>query len=252
MRRVLVFAAVLVSWSVAAARAQAPAGYETIYDAPTRVNLGGRPVIADIAFHADMAAARRGTLRLALTTDVTKFVEDTERDLENWVAARRQDCGERWGAGAPYIGFPSGAIRFAIDLELEYWTCGWNGKGAPVRIAREAGSVDVTLIPEIIDGKLQARLGDFSIDNRSGVSRYLPLEFVIRQILGQELKKLNDNPKFHRAPKPLYGAGFHYESISADVTPDNRVVITALYAANGPAETLDRLVEKIRADGITQ
>lgn len=232
------------------ASAQAPDGYETIYDAPTQVNLGGRPVVADIALHADRSAPL-GTLRVALTTDVTKFIEETERDLENWVAARRHDCGERWDAGKPYIGFPKDAIRFAIDVELEYWTCGWDGKGEPVRIAREAGGVDVTLIPEIADGKLQARLGDFSLDATSGVSRYLPLEFVVRRLLDLELKKLNENPKFYRAPKPFYDAGFRYESISAEVS-GGRVVISAVYRASGRAETLERLVEQIRAEGVTQ
>ena len=62
------------------------------------------------------------------------------------------------------IAFPPGAIRFALDLEVELWNCGWNGKGQPRRYAREGGTVDVTLEPFVEDGKLQARLEAFSIE----------------------------------------------------------------------------------------
>lgn len=234
------------------ALAQKPAGFETIYDAPTDVNLGGRPVIAGIALHADMDAAARGDLRLALTTDVTEFIEQTEEDLENWVASRQDRCGERWGAGEPLIDFPDGAIRFAVDLQLEVWNCGWNGKGEPGRLAREAGRVDVTLIPYIEGGKLQARLGDFTITERAGVSKYLPLEFVVRRVLDGELKKLNENQKFWRAPRPLYDEGYSYDSIGADRRADGRVVITARYKAKGDASSLSRLVRRVREEGLTQ
>ncbi|MEO1136625.1 MAG: hypothetical protein AAFW68_08455, partial [Pseudomonadota bacterium] len=211
----------------ATCQAQAPDGYDTIYDAPTRVNLGGRPVIADIAFHADRQAAQDGDLRLVLTTDVTKFVTETEQDLENWIARRRADCGERWKSGDPDISFPENAIRFAIYLEIEYWTCGWNGRGRPSRVAQETGSVDVTLIPFVENGKLQARLGAFSIEERTGISKYLPLEFIVRRALEQELANLNKNPKFYRAPQPLLSEGFTYQSIEANEDEDGHVVITA-------------------------
>ncbi|GJL92340.1 hypothetical protein [Hyphococcus sp.] len=236
----------------AAAFAQAPAGYQEIYSAPTKVNLGGRPVIAEIAFHADMAAAKQNDLRLALVTDVTKFVVETEQDLENWIAARDADCGERWSSGEPDISFPQTAIRFQLYLEIEYWACGWNGKGTPGRLALETGSVDVTLIPYIEDGKLQARLGNFSLDDRSGISKYLPLEFVVRRALEQELAKLNKNQKFYRAPQPLFDEGFAYESISAVEGGDGRIVITAKYAAKRSAAAFDRIKRKLRTDGITQ
>ncbi len=232
--------------------AQAPSGFEEIYSAPTKVNLGGRPVIADIEFHADKAAAKRNDLQLALVTDVTKFVVETEQDLKNWIAARDADCGERWSSGEPDISFPQNAIRFQLYLEIEYWACGWNGKGTPSRLALETGSVDVTLIPYIEDGKLQARLGNFSLDDRSGISKYLPLEFVVRRALEQELAKLNKNQKFYRAPQPLYDEGFTYRSITAAEDNQGRVVITASYAASGDASALDRITRKLRTDGITQ
>lgn len=235
----------------ATAFAAASAGYETIYDAPTRVNLGGRPVIANIALSTDRAAAKKGELKLVLTTDVTDFIADTERDLEKWVAAHQDRCGQRWGAGKPYIGFPKGAIRFALDIELEVWNCGWNGKGEPSRLTLDTGKVDVSLIPFAVDGKLQARLGEFKIDNRSGVSKYLPLEFVVRSILEQEIKKLNRNPKFYKAPKPLIEEGFVYESIAGDRNEQGRVIITARYRATGKESTLKRVADRVRAEGIT-
>ncbi len=234
-----------------AGSAAAPAGYETIYDAPTRVNLGGRPVTADIALSADRAAAKTGELKLALTTDVTEFISDTERDLEKWVADHQDRCGQRWGAGKPYIGFPKGAIRFALDIEMEIWTCGWNGKGEPSRMVLETGKVDVTLIPAAVDGKLQASLGDFSIENRSGVSKYLPLEFVVRSILEQEIKNLNANPKFYKAPKPFIDEGFVYESIVGDLDDKGRVVITARYRAKGAESKLKKIADRVRTEGIS-
>ncbi|PQA88577.1 hypothetical protein [Hyphococcus luteus] len=250
MRLIAIFLAAL--FLAGAASAQAPPGYEKIYDEPTTVNLAGRPVIADIAFHADRAATRRGDLKLALVTDVTEFVTQTEDDLKNWIAARRNTCGERWKSGPPRIGFPESAIRFGIYLEIEYWSCGLRGQGAPTRLAQETGSVDVTLIPYIENGKLQARLGVFDLSEQTGLSKYLPLEFVVRRALEQELAKLNDNPKFYRAPQPLAGEGFVYEDISAAQTKDGRIVITALYRANGDGSTFDRIVRKLRADGVTQ
>lgn len=250
MRELGLVSAVFMLFALAGAQAAgAPASYKKIYDAPTRVNMGGRPVTAEIAVYADDAAARDGDLRIALVTDVTKFIKETERDLENWIATHRADCGERWAAGEPLIGFPAGAIRFALDLEYEYWNCGWNGKGKPWRMARETGSIDVTLIPEIKDGKLQARLGNFTIDERTGVNKYLPLEFVTRRIVERELANLNNNPKFYRAPQPFHGEGFVYQAIDAD-RENQRVIITAHYRATGEHETLDRLVEALLEDGI--
>lgn len=237
-------------WNSAAA--QAPAGYEAFYDEPTNVNLGGRWVVADIAFYADMAAAHQGDLNIALVTDVTEFITESERDLEIWVVTHRERCGERWTAGDPLIEFPQGAIRFALALELEVWNCGWNGKGEPGRIAREGGTVDVTLEPYVENGKLQARLGDFSIDEQTGLSRFLPLEFIVRRVLNAELKKLNENKKFYQAPQPLYDAGFSYHSIGAKKQPGDRIVITARYVGQGDGDTLEQLADAIRSDGITQ
>lgn len=235
----------------ASALAAPPAGYETIYDAPTRVNMGGRPVTADIKLYADRKAAKAGNLKVVLETDVTDFIADVEKDLEKWVAAHQDPCGQRWTAGKPYIGFPDGSIRFALEIELQVYNCGWNGKGAPARMMLESGKVDVTLIPYADTGKLQARLGEFKIENRNGVSKYLPLEFVTRSIIDQELKKLNENPKFYKAPKPFIDEKFGYESIVGTVGKDKRVIITARYRAAGKETTLERLVDKVRSEGIS-
>jgi hypothetical protein len=248
-----VFAALPVA-AVAALLAAAvapPAGYEPIYDAPTRVNMGGRPVTADIALYADKKAAAQGDLRLVLMTDVTDFIGDVEKDLEKWAAAHQERCGQRWRAGDPLIEFPPNAIRFALAVELELWTCGWNGQSDPSRLALEGGTVDATLIPSVVDGRLQASLGEFSIDQRTGVSKYLPLEFVIKAILDQEIKKLNANPKFYKAPRPFIDEGFVYQSIRADRTDAGRVVITARYRARGKESALGRVADRVRAEGIS-
>lgn len=228
-----------------------PRGYETIYDAPTRVNMGGRPVTAVIALHADRLLAKKGDLRLVLETDVSKFIIDVERDLENWVAAHQDRCGQRWNAGKPIIDFPKGAIRFALDIELQVYNCGWNGKGEPSRMMLETGFIDVTLIPSAVDGKLQASLGEFTITNRSGMSKFLPLEFVVGSILDQEIGRLNENPKFHKPPKPFVDEGFQYESIAGEADKKGRVVITARYRAKGPESVLSKIAERVRAEGIS-
>lgn len=234
---------------ISSVSAQGPDGFEKFYDAPTQVNMGGRPVVADIALYTDFTSGEPSRLHVALVTDVTEFIEETERDLENWVATRRNECGERWKAGEPYIGFPTGAIRFALDLEYEFWNCGWNGKGTPWRVARETGKIDVTLDPEIVDGKLQASLTTLTIDERTGVNRYLPLEFVTRRVLETELEQLNKNPKFFRAPQPFHDEGFVYQDIRAARIND-RVVITAQYSAIGDEETLEKIVVALRNEGI--
>lgn len=248
-----VFSAVAaMAISASAAQAQPWIGHEVIYGGPTTVNLAGRPVVAGIALHADMNSASKKILRVALVTDVTEFVAQTQTDLENWIATRQARCGERWKAGDPLIDFPQGSIRFALDLEIEYWTCGVDGKGEPSRLARETGRVDVTLIPYVEDGKLQARLGAFSIDNRTGVSKYLPLEFVVRAALDQELAKLNKNTKFHRAPKPFLDFGYKYESMKGEKKPDGRVIIIARYRGAGDAPAYQKLAAKMRETGISQ
>ncbi len=249
MREFLTAAIFLVS--SAPALAAAPAGYETIYDAPTRVNMGGRPVTADIALHTDRKAAAAGDLKLVLTTDVTPFIADVEKDLEKWVKTHQDRCGQRWGAGKPVIEFPTGAIRFALDIELEIWNCGWDGKGEPGRFMYEAASIDVTLDSYVENGKLQARIADLSIDNRSGMSKYLPLETVLRPILDEEIKKLNANPKFYKAPKPFIAEGFVYESIVGKRNAQGRVLITAKYRAKGKEAALKKVVDRVRADGIS-
>lgn len=241
----------LIALSASAALAAAPAGYETIYDAPTRVNMGGRPVTADIALHTDKKAAAAGDLKLVLTTDVTPFIADVEKDLEKWVKTHQDRCGQRWGAGKPVIEFPPGAIRFALDIELEVWNCGWNGKGEPGRFMTEAASIDVMLDPYVEGGKLQARLAELSIDNRRGMSKYLPLETVLKPILDDELRKLNANPKFYKAPKPFISEGFVYESIVGKRTAQGRVLITARYRAKGGEDALARVVDRVRNEGIS-
>lgn len=242
--------AVLVSALAAVSHAQGPGGYAEIYDEPTDVNLGGRWVVADIALYADTPGANE--LSVALVTDVTKFIEETERDLENWVATNQERCGERWGAGEPQISFPQNAIRFILDLEYERWSCGLFGRGEPGRVGRTAGRIDITLDPYIEGGKLQARLGDFKVEEREGVARYLPLETVARNVINSEIAKLNKNRKFYRAPNPFFGEGFEYQSIEAEKFDDGRVVITARYRAEGGLAKLDRLVEAVRGEGITQ
>lgn len=244
--------AAVVALVAPAALAEIPAGLTRIYEGPTRVNLAGRPVTTDILLAADLGAARTGDLRLALVTDVTDEIAQTKADLKSWIAGRYDRCGERWRSGEPYIGFPKGAIRFRLALELEYWTCGWNGTGEPGRLTHDRGTVDVTLIPYIENGRLQARLGDFSMAVTTGVSKYLPLEFVVRRALEGEIRKLNENPKFYRAPKPFYGENFAYESIAASASPQRRVVITARYRAKGEAAAFDRIVARMRSEGITQ
>ena len=231
------------------AAAQPWLGHKVIYDAPTNVNMGGRPVIADIALHADMNAAAKGVTRVALVTDVTKFIVDVEKDLAKWIAAHQDPCGERWAAGKPTIDFPDGAIRFAVDIDVELWTCGLNGAGEPRRLTREGGDVDVTLLPYVEDGKLQARIGAFKIANRSGVSRYLPLELVVRRLLDDEMAKLNKNPKFYPAPKPFISEGFGYESIRG-MKNDDRTIIVARYRGKGDAGAYPRLAARVKAEGI--
>lgn len=254
MRRILLTVAACLSCLqfFGTSLAQAPDGFEKIYEAPTNVNLGGRWVVADIELYADMAAAQENELRVALVTDVTKFIEETEQDLENWIATHQDRCGERWSASDPLIEFPPGSIRFVVELELEVWNCGLRGRGEPGSLAREAGRIDVTLDPYIEDGKLQARLQSFYVDDREGVSKYLPLEFVARRVVASELDKLNKNPKFYRAPNPFVGEGFEYEAIRGRNLDGDRVVITAKYRASGGSDTLNRLVEAVRRDGITQ
>lgn len=251
LRSMAIFGAIVATVAPAMAQSGADerAAREKFYDAPTKVNMGGRDVIADIALYAVTPENAAGVVHVALVTDVTKFIEQTERDLENWIAAHQEECAERWGASAPRIAFPDGAIRFALDLEYEFYNCGWNGKGTPWRVAREAGSIAVALSPEISEGKLQARLRDFSITDRSGVNKYLPLEFVTRRVLASELKKLNENPKFFRAPQPFHREGFVYEDIKA-ARQDGRVIITATYRAKGGDEKLERLTVSLRQDGI--
>ena len=216
------------------------------------MNLGGRWVVADIALYIDPDAAKYNNLHLALVTDVTKFIEETERDLENWVATHQDRCGNRWEAGAPSILFPSSQIRFVLELELEVWNCGIRGKGKPGLLAREGGRIDVTLDPYIEDGKLQARLESFYVDERQGVSKFLPLEFVAKRMIDSELKNLNENPKFYRAPSPFLEAGFEYHSLNGRKFSDERVVITARYQAKGSFDDLEQMIEQVRADGITQ
>lgn len=250
MRAIATLAVAALSFFTSAVAA-APKSLERFYDAPTRVNMGGRPVTADIALYTDRALAKKGDLKLVLVTDVTDFIADVEKDLEKWVATHQDTCGQRWNAGKPIIDFPEGAIRFALEIELEVWNCGWNGKGEPGRMMLETGKIDVTLIPAAIDGKLQASLGDFSITNRSGVSKYLPLEFITQSIIEQELKKLNDNPKFYKAPKPFVDEGFVYESIAGDTGADNRVIITARYRAKGKESVLKTIADRVRSEGIS-
>jgi hypothetical protein len=260
MPAVSAIAAILAMYAApAAAPAAAPSGYKTppaglttIYDAPTKVNLAGRPVVADIALHADQTAAKTGVLKLALTTDVTKFVDETENDLKNYIAGRYNDCGERWTSGEPQISFPNNAIRFQLAITVEYWQCGWNGKGKPGRMTRDGGSVDVTLIPYVEAGKLQAKLGNLDIVVTDGLGKYMPLEFMVKQAVDGELKKLNNNPKFYRAPNPLFAEMFRYESMAAKVDAQKRVIITARYGANGKAAVFDRIVARMKSEGVTQ
>ncbi|MEZ5920529.1 MAG: hypothetical protein R3C60_04170 [Parvularculaceae bacterium] len=227
-------------------------GHEKIYEGPTDVNLGGRPVVADIALHADMNAAAKGVRRVALVTDVTPFVADTERDLETWVAAHQERCGERWSAGKPIIDFPPGAISFALHIELAYYTCGLNGQGEPSQLTVEGGDVSVVLKPYVEGGKLQTLLADFAITNRSGVSKYLPLEFVVRRVLEQELNKLNENRKFYRAPNPFNDEGYGYESLTGMKDEDGRIVMTARFRSKGDASEYGLLAERIGEEGLTQ
>jgi hypothetical protein len=120
-----------------------------------------------------------------------------------------------------------------------------------VLLTREGGAVDVTLTPYVEAGRLQARISAFTIDARSGVSRYLPLEFVVRRLLDEEMVKLNNNRKFHSAPNPFLSEGFGYESIAGS-NKAGRVVIVARYQGKGDASVYKRLAARVKSEGITQ
>lgn len=227
-------------------------GFTPFYAAPTKVNLAGRPVVADIALSADMAALKKGDLRVDLTTDVTKFVDQTEKDLKAYIAGRVERCGERWSSNQPEIAFPANAIRFRIAIVVEYWQCGLDGKARPARMTRDAGAIDVTLEPYVDQGRLQARLGAFDITVTQGMGKYTPLEFVARRAVEGELKKLNANPKFWRPPQPLFAETLRYDAIRAAVGADKRVVITARYRTIGKETALPRLADRMRKTGVTQ
>ena len=246
------FAAAAFAAAASGALAQAPKGYEKFYDGPTKVNFAGRPVIADISLHAAKRAAERGDLRVVLVTDVTPFVEETARDLENWVATNQARCGERWKASEPRITFPDGEIGFSVDVELEVYNCGFFGRGDPNRIAREAGRVDVVLDPYAEDGKLQARLRTFTVTERQGVSKYLPLETVAKRFINSEIDKLNKNVKFYRPPNPLYREGLGYLWITGKESDAGAVIITARFHGKGEGQALDRIARDMAAEGLTQ
>lgn len=228
------------------------AGFTQFYAAPTKVNMAGRPVVADIALSADMAAVKKGDLRVNLTTDVTKFVDQTEKDLKAYIAGRVERCGERWSSNEPEIAFPNNAIRFRIGIVVEFWQCGLDGKAKPARMTRDSGTIDVTLQPYVEQGKLQARLGAFEIKVTEGMGKYMPLEFIARRAVESELKKLNANPKFWRAPNPLFAETLRYDAIAAAVGADKRVIITARYRTMGKEAALARLAEKMKTQGVTQ
>lgn len=240
--------AVLPAMSLSAEEAPSTTKF---YDEETRVNLGGRWVEADIALYGEETADGRGT-KVALVTDVTKFIDETERDLENWIATKQERCGERWSAGEPVIAFPDGKIRFALDLTVEVWTCGLRGRAEPSRFTRESGKVDVVLEQYVEDGWLQARLHRFDIDVSEGVSRYLPLEFITRRILNAELANLNKNTKFYRPPNPLYEEGFRYVSLTGRVTDGDRVIMKARFINKNEQVDLDDLATSFREEGLTQ
>ena len=82
------------------------------------------------------------------------------------------------------------------------------------------------------------------------MSKFLPLEFVLRGVLEQEIRKLNGNPKFYKAPKPFIDEKFGYEKI-VGTTRDDRVVITAHYRAKGKEAALKRVVDRVRSEGIS-
>jgi hypothetical protein len=153
VNRIAAFAALAVICCAGAAApaapiapyARPPAGLTTFYAGPTKVDLAGRPVIADIALHADMAAAQKGALKIALTTDVTTFVDQTEKDLKDYIAGRTSACGERWSSNEPEISFPADSIRFTMEIAVEFWQCGLDGKAKPARMTRDGGRIDVTL-----------------------------------------------------------------------------------------------------------
>jgi hypothetical protein len=71
-------------------------------------------------------------------------------------------------------------------------------------------------------------------------------------VINSELAKLNKNYKFYRAPNPLFAEGFEYQSIEAEKFYGGRVVITARYRGDGGLAKIDRLVDAVRDDGITQ
>ena len=237
-----VFASLAAALSAPIASAQEPT---LIYSEPTQVNMGGRPVTADI----DLYTNPSDTITVLLVTDITKFIVETQEDLKAFVASRYNRCGERLQTSDPIIEFPADRIRFRLDLDYEVWNCGLLGDSEPRRVIRETIDLDVKLLPQIEDGKLQAYLDSFSLGERTGLNQFLPVETILQKIIESNLRTLNKNPKFYRAPQPFHREGFAYDAIRADLDGD-QVIITATYSADGDAATLDRLTASLRDDGI--
>ena len=163
---------------------------------------------------------------IALLEDLLPIIATA---IEKEINKRHRGCRERWSAWDGEVQIVDGMVSAKVTVRVEKWTCeNVLGKDVKARLARETATVRLLLQPSVVDGRLQAQLSGFSIDDLSTLLRQLGLEQFLRSWVVAELDRFNQDPAQNTLPDWLSSLGFQYEKVvleTASGAPVARVSI---------------------------
>ncbi len=115
------FAAVFC-WITNIAMAQGLQGFDLIYDEPTKVNLGGRPVVADIALYTDQKKRRMASFSWRLLRTSQNLSLKPKATLRTGLRPTRNDAASAGMRERPSLNFHRAASDLPSILSLRSGT----------------------------------------------------------------------------------------------------------------------------------
>lgn len=184
--------------------------YEGVADVEIMERSLKAPLIVSADNQGDQLAIQ---MRLGIDGILLAAESFLEKEIE-----KNNGCRERWSAWSPNITIiDDNKVSVSIRIRVEKWLC---ESFIKTRLARETVTVRAVLSPTLSGGHLSMNVVTFSLSDLSSLAQQFGVEDIARRMFEDQVRDLNDNPKFHTVQERIMAAGYHYKNVSFHTTPD--------------------------------
>lgn len=190
----------------------------TLFSGDVNTSLLDQPVKLPVVV-SGLADRIQGDDRLFVTvnSDLTYAFGPLGRFLEQQINSYDSGCRQRAKGENGRVRVENGRLHLSVNARIEKWLCEeFLGKEVKTRVARESGTVEATILPQITDGRIQLSLEHFSISGLSSFSRELGVEESVKRSMANAIDRFNSDLSKTSLPDPLTKIGFEYDTIALD------------------------------------